>query len=76
MKLGWRRDRRPVPPQNVRVVLRDGREVPVECVYAGVVAGLHHWEAAWPVAGEVVCLKADVVPGHTSVGVRSTPDAG
>jgi hypothetical protein len=72
----WRR-RAPVPPRNVRVLYPDGREVPVECVYAGRERGQHVWTAAAPAcvrfeAGMAVLM--DPLPRRTtvSIGVAAT----
>lgn len=35
----------PIPPENVRLCLTDGTEIPVECRYDGVVEGVHRWTA-------------------------------
>lgn len=58
-------------PVNVRLVRPDGTEVPVELVYAGKVNGLHHWDAVTSVSMETGewGLRADMIPGKTSVGV-------
>ena len=33
------------PPVNVRVEHRDGTHTPVECLYAGLKNGKHHWNS-------------------------------
>jgi hypothetical protein len=40
----------PTPPENVRIVCADGREIPLEVRYVGIIDGddggpLHQWEA-------------------------------
>jgi hypothetical protein len=61
----------PVPPENVRVRLADGRVVPVETVYRGEVDGLHRWEAVRPVDEGVPpsALLVGMLPGRTTVCV-------
>jgi hypothetical protein len=38
--------RRPELPRNLRAIFPDGRTVPLDLVYAGKYAGLHHWTTA------------------------------
>lgn len=62
----------PKPPQNVRVVLPDGREIPVELVYGGFHEQHHQWFAAWPVglsptAPGTVRWAVDVLPAHSAI---------
>lgn len=60
----------PRPPEDVVLVFADGRQVPVECVYAGRdAAGLHVWRAVWPYAGRPESLHVRVLPGETRVEV-------
>lgn len=59
----------PQPPENVRVVLDDGREIPVECVYAGVRDGLHEWVAVHRTAGEPASLRIGVLPPRSTIRV-------
>lgn len=76
MKLGWLpRRRQPEPPQNVRVVMRDGRELPVECVYDGEHDGTHRWVAVWTLPERPAGVRVDALPGRTSIviGVRRKP---
>jgi len=58
-----------VPPTNVRLVLADGREVPVECVYAGRNRdGIAVWEVVTDLGAGTVCeLKADILPAKTAI---------
>jgi hypothetical protein len=72
--------RTPEPPENVRVKLRDGRVVPVECRHVGWRDGTHRWEAVCPIGlvdlpesgnpYEGVEVLCDVLPGRTSVGLH------
>ena len=58
----------PTPPQNVRAVDRDGREVPVELVYAGRDhRGLHVWEAVVELGFPLAGLRAAVLPARTTL---------
>lgn len=58
----------PPMPQNVRLVLTDGREIPVECVHAGDEAGVAVWEVITRVdAGLVAQVRADVLPARTAI---------
>ncbi len=63
--------RRPVPPENVQVVLRNGQEIPVECVYAGIQDGVHMWEAVYPMPDAVVRLSIDMLPARTGIRVAA-----
>lgn len=68
-----RRPRDPEPPQDVRLELPDGRRIPVECVYVGLIGGQHTWEAVTPKTVRLVNgrirLTAKVIPAHTSIRV-------
>lgn len=74
--------RKPEPPRDVRVLLRDGTEVPVECQYIGWFDGSHRWDAVCPIGlvkmpqsgnpFEGVQVLADALPGHTTIGLRFT----
>lgn len=62
----------PQPPENVRAVLPDGEEVPLECLYVGTdEAGQHHWRALAPVhvAGREFTVHMDALPAHTSLNI-------
>lgn len=62
--------RRPIPPhpQNVRVVLTDGREIPVECVHAGYEGRVAVWEVITKVDPDMVAgVRADRLPGRTAI---------
>ncbi len=67
MTTGWAPDNHPRPPVNVRVVLPGGREIPVECVYTGVVAGLHQWQVAWTLAEMPTGLRCDMLPERSII---------
>jgi hypothetical protein len=68
----------PVPPENVQVILADGRRVPVECVYDGFRAGRHRWVAPWPVAllDGIARLHIDMLPARTVVSIAVIPEGG
>jgi len=62
------RRRIPPHPENVRVVLTDGREIPVECVHAGYEGGVAVWEVITKVdPGLVAQVRADVLPARTAI---------
>lgn len=66
----------PPAPVNVRLVLDDGEEVAVECVYLYKDAeGVHLWEVIMPdrAHGHLSGLKAEALPGKTSVAVPMPP---
>lgn len=69
----------PQPPENVRLVSPDGRVIPLETVYGGLDGdGMHTWWAVLsPDIGSVAgwALRADAIPGRTSVGVRLATEA-
>lgn len=58
----------PVPPENVRVVLADGTEVPIECRYDGLTDGVHCWMAAITLRQPVQEIIVDRWPADTSIG--------
>lgn len=62
----------PVPPENVRLLLRDHREIPVECVYLGRWDDVHVWEAVRPTdipLADIDCLRIGMLPPHTEIGL-------
>lgn len=66
---GWSSDAAPTPPENVRVVLDDDTEVPLDCVYDGLDEDVHRWlipvpDDCW---GRVTDVKIDVFPARTGV---------
>lgn len=71
-KLAKKLTRGPQPPVNVRLVLDDDTELPVECVYDGVFDGMHRWTAVHrgPIdLHRVRAIRADVVPGRTAIRI-------
>lgn len=62
----------PPAPSDVRAVMADGREVPVECVYVGrrEEDGIHEWETAWVLPERPASFRVGVLPALTSVGFR------
>jgi hypothetical protein len=66
------RQSQPRPPENVRIVYADGREIPVECVYQGRKDGIHQWVAVAPVMAEQgMVIRCDVLPARTSILLRA-----
>jgi hypothetical protein len=61
----------PRPPENVRAVMADGAEVPVECVYVGRRQGFHIWQGVWPLPEMPRQLAIDALPAKTQVEVRA-----
>lgn len=64
----------PVPPENVRAVFPDGREVPLEMAYIGQdPCGCHLWDATIPLriqqAGPFK-ITCEVLPPETALGVH------
>ena len=58
----------PVPPEDVRVVLDDGREIPVELIYIGRdTDGTHQWVTVAPVGGRPVEIRVDMMPAQTRI---------
>jgi len=58
----------PQPPENVQLVLRDGRSIPVDCRWLGYHDGTAHWEVITEVpAGQVAQIKVAKLPGRTSI---------
>ena len=69
---GWLTRRRfpATPPEDVRAVMADGSEVPLECVYVGWVDGAHRWNAVIPLGAVPASLRVGALPAKTAVGVR------
>ena len=65
----------PTPPTNVVLIYRDGRRVPVDCVYEGEHKGIHRWLVlVAPVdAADLVSVTADTLPARTSIGLELAP---
>lgn len=59
----------PQPPSDVRVIMADGREIPVECVYAGTRDGLHEWVAVHRLAEVPIAVGAGALPPRTTIRV-------
>lgn len=60
----------PRPPENVQVVLADGRQIPVECRYEGLdECGCHLWTAVTRLPGPVQTLTVDLLPARTAIGI-------
>lgn len=58
----------PAAPENVRVQLDDGTEIPCELVYSGLEDGQHVWTAVTPLPTDrIVRIHAGVLPGHTTI---------
>lgn len=62
-----RRAAAPAPPQRVRAVYPDGREVPLELTYAGSRDGLHQWEAVFTLGEAPQAVLADELPPNTAI---------
>lgn len=59
----------PAPPQKVRAVYPDGREVPLELTYAGRRDGLHQWEAVLTLGEPPQAVLADALPPQTAISI-------
>lgn len=58
----------PVPPEDVRAVYRDGREVPLELIYTGDDAdGMHIWTPTASLPEPPARLTVVTLPGHTRI---------
>jgi hypothetical protein len=68
----------PEPPVNVRLVLHNGQEVAVDCVYEGQNAqGMHRWTVIPPPRfdGLLSSIRVDAWPARTSIsfpGLRAS----
>ncbi len=51
----------------MRVTMRDGRVIPVECVYVGVHDGVDTWEIAYPLGGRPSGIAIGLLPAKTAV---------
>lgn len=60
----------PMPPENVRAIMADGTEIPVECTYRGYHDGIHRWVAVWALPEVPVSVKIGMLPAHTKVGIK------
>lgn len=63
----------PPPPRNVRAVLADGTEVPIECAYVGIDpdTGVHLWESVRQIPRPAVGVRAAVLPANTAIRVEA-----
>lgn len=59
----------PVPPQDVRAVLADGREVPLECRYVGRDGFIDQWEAVYTLDDAPKSVLIGMLPGRCSVSL-------
>lgn len=68
----------PTPPENVRLRLPDGTEIPVECRYDGVVEGVHRWTAITPegvTQRPGMSLLVDLFPARSSISIDFDPQS-
>lgn len=65
-------DHEPVPPTNVALVYRDGRRMPVACVYDGLHDGIHRWIVLVPPVDldTLQQVTADTLPARTSISLE------
>jgi hypothetical protein len=56
-------------PERVRAVLRDGTEVPVEVAYSHDSGGVAIWRNVSPVTGDVVGVRAAVLPPKVGIEI-------
>lgn len=75
---GWRPP--VVPPENVRAVMADGREVPLELMYAGWRDGCHQWQTTVRLPETPVRVECAALPAGAQIGVlcmtTREPEAG
>lgn len=65
----------PPAPENVRLVLDDGTEIPMEMRYLGVVNQVHQWENVMPVAlrrGTAFHPRVQRLPSMTAISFHVT----
>ncbi len=60
----------PEPPRNVRAVMADGREIPVDCHYSGRENDIHQWTAVWSLPERPKSLLVAMLPAKTSIAFR------
>lgn len=53
----------------MRIVLVDGREIPAECVYAGLRDGIHEWVVTHRMPVQPSSILVGTMPGRTSIRV-------
>ena len=64
----------PEAPTNVRVILHDESQYPVEVAYRGVdEEGQHVWVATITWHGLPKGIAADKIPPHTAISIEFTP---
>lgn len=59
------------PPEDVRAVMADGSEIPLEVVYAGWDGEVHRWNAVVTLGMLPKTVKVGVLPAKTAVGVSA-----
>jgi hypothetical protein len=59
----------PRPPENVRAVMADGREIPLDCVHVGVKDGIDRWEATWALSEQPAHILIGMLPAHCAVSL-------
>lgn len=57
----------PTPPVNVRAVMPNGLQIPIECRYEGWNGIAHVWRSTRELVPEPVNVVADVWPDDTSI---------
>jgi hypothetical protein len=62
----WRR--RPEPPEDVRIVRRDGTQIGAEVIYTGRKHGIHEWHIVGVTLHPGDAVHIERLPPHTSVG--------
>lgn len=63
------RRREPVPPENVRMTMADGTEIPVDCAFVGLDDdGIAIWMVVTDLPlGNVVNMRADLMPARSAI---------
>lgn len=56
-------------PEQVRAVLRDGTEVPIEVAYSHDADGVAIWRNIHPIDGDVVSVRAAVLPPKVGIEI-------
>lgn len=65
----------PEPPVDVRLVLRDDTEIPVQCVYHGLERGTYVWEVVEQrPRSQIKGAKIGMLPPHTEVRIVAKGD--
>lgn len=59
----------PEPPQGVAAVMADGRRIPLECTYAGLIDGTHLWQAVLNLPEQPRSISVRGLPANTSVSL-------